>query len=70
MITEEYIENGILIKKMTTEASDKRTDEEKNIILDICNKCQFKNNSICDKCGCLIESRIQYKTTNCPINKW
>jgi len=36
--------------------------------LDACASCPFliKSNMRCGKCGCLIEHKAKWKTTNCP----
>ena len=70
MIIEESIVNGILVKNYIYEETDIRTTEEKVALLSICNSCEFKQGDICGNCGCLLASRMYYKDTNCPINKW
>ena len=70
MKIEETIEGGILFKRIIYEDSDKRTEEEKNSLLEICNICEFKQNDSCGKCGCLLQTRLQMKEITCPINKW
>lgn len=70
MRIEESIQNGILVRNVIYEESDKRTSDEKLVLLEICNICEFKNGGFCGECGCLLESRMYYKETNCPINKW
>ena len=40
--------------------------------LDICKGCEYlKESSMrCGKCGCLLEHKAKWKTTDCPIHKW
>lgn len=36
----------------------------------ICNNCEFKRNSRCGKCGCILEVKTRCLSCNCPISKW
>ena len=40
--------------------------------LDICKGCEYlKESSMrCGKCGCLLEHKAKWKTTDCPESKW
>lgn len=43
--------------------------------LPICNNCEYKiplssNISMCDQCGCILESKARVKLEKCPLNKW
>lgn len=70
MIIEETIENGILIKNIIYEESDKRSDADKIQLLEICTACEFNQGFICGKCGCVVETKMFYIDSKCPINKW
>lgn len=70
MRIEETIQGGILIKNIIYEDSDIRTQEQKDILFDICDICEFKQGDNCGECGCLLEMRMFYNNINCPINKW
>lgn len=40
--------------------------------LDTCNGCEFlkKSSMRCGKCGCLLEHKAKWETSECPENKW
>lgn len=43
--------------------------------LDICNRCSDKTTikkigSICNHCGCVLNSKTTVKQEKCPIGKW
>ena len=40
--------------------------------LDICNSCEHinKKSMRCMECGCLLEHKAKWRTTECPKNKW
>ena len=72
MITTEEIINGITVRTITYEDSDKATEEQKGAWMLMCNACEFKNNESCDYafCGCLIEKLMIMADSKCPLNKW
>ena len=39
--------------------------------LEVCNTCPhlIKKNQRCGKCGCLLQHKAKWKTTDCPIHK-
>ena len=40
--------------------------------LDTCNSCPhfIKKSMRCGKCGCLLQHKAKWKTSDCPVNKW
>tara|TARA_R100001594_G_C4028169_1_gene260701 strand:- start:864 stop:1160 length:297 start_codon:yes stop_codon:yes gene_type:complete len=40
--------------------------------LDICMSCEYLKKSAmrCGKCGCLLEHKAKWKTSDCPEEKW
>jgi hypothetical protein len=35
-----------------------------------CNTCEYKKDSQCGFCGCIIESLMMLSTGKCPADKW
>lgn len=48
------------------------TDEQQKQRLDICAGCEFivENGSRCGKCGCFLQTKTKWASSNCPIGKW
>ena len=46
------------------------TSQQKDEWLDICNTCEYKNDTRCKYCGCIIDTLMMLKTSKCPIEKW
>ena len=48
------------------------TPEEYEDRLNTCFNCDFylKKLNRCGKCGCLVEHKAKWKTTDCPEGKW
>jgi hypothetical protein len=46
--------------------------EEKQARLDICYGCDrfVKETSRCSACGCYLNTKTEWKTSSCPLNKW
>jgi hypothetical protein len=46
----------------------------KNMIdyrLSFCKKpCEFNKNGICTKCGCVIQAKVRFSSSECPIGLW
>ena len=40
--------------------------------LEVCEGCEhyIQKSARCGKCGCLMEHKAKWKTSDCPINKW
>ena len=40
--------------------------------LDTCNSCDhfIKKSMRCGKCGCLMQHKAKWKTSECPLDKW
>tara|TARA_R110000824_G_scaffold23260_8_gene83776 strand:+ start:1033 stop:1281 length:249 start_codon:yes stop_codon:yes gene_type:complete len=38
--------------------------------LSICNKCEYKKEDECIKCGCILSKKAWWATEDCPENKW
>lgn len=64
-----------------TEISPKSTDilslekidqDISNARLDICRDCPLFVNytSQCSQCGCFMPTRVEFKDSTCPTNKW
>lgn len=70
MNIEEKIENGVLIRTITPDASDFASDELKEKRISICNGCSYLEDQICTSCGCIFQTLMTYTTSKCPQNKW
>lgn len=47
----------------------------KNILIrdkrmEICNKCNNKDEIFCNVCGCLLDAKTRVYKEKCPLNKW
>ena len=60
------------LAKYIKEGGKNVTPEDYAIRLDVCNGCTyFKKESMrCGRCGCLLEHKAKWKTSECPENKW
>lgn len=70
MTIKEFILDNIPVKVISTDEhdlTDKNLKKERN---NICQACEFINNGLCKKCGCIVESKIIYKESRCPLEKW
>jgi hypothetical protein len=47
--------------------TDKETQEKRK---QICSDCEKRKLGICTKCGCIIEMKIRWEISSCPIGKW
>ena len=56
----DYAKSGF--KNVTTEQYKDR--------LNICNKCEFLDDSRCTQCGCFIGVKAWIASEKCPIDKW
>jgi hypothetical protein len=36
----------------------------------LCNSCDFFNDGICQRCGCLTFTKTMVATEKCPVNRW
>lgn len=70
MTVKEFILNNIPVKIISTDEHDLVDESSKKERNDICQKCEFINNNVCKKCGCIVESKIIYKENKCPLEKW
>lgn len=46
------------------------SNEVKNERQELCNTCTHKRMGRCTICGCVIELKIRYAQSECPIKKW
>ena len=60
------------LAKYIKEGGKNVTPSEYAIRLDTCNTCEFlkKSSMRCGSCGCLLEHKAKWKTTDCPEGKW
>jgi hypothetical protein len=70
MKIENTIVNGIPLQTIIYEKRDMATNQQKDEWLDICNTCEYKNDTRCKYCGCIIDTLMMLKTSKCPIEKW
>lgn len=58
--------------KWIKEGSPNVTPEQYAARLDVCNTCDFlkKESMRCGACGCLLEHKAKWSTTDCPKHKW
>lgn len=33
-------------------------------------KCEFQKLGVCTKCGCVVESKVKFAQSECPIGRW
>lgn len=51
--------------------ADKDKRKKRVTICEVCpHKVKCKLGAKCDKCGCLIKTKIVYDRSSCPIQKW
>lgn len=48
----------------------KRSAEEREAILAICQGCEFLKGSRCALCGCWLARKTKMATEHCPMEKW
>lgn len=36
----------------------------------ICNSCEYKTDTMCSKCFCIIAVKVSYTSSACPLEKW
>lgn len=46
------------------------SEEEKQRRLDICNLCDKKKGNRCSECGCLLQIKTSWQSSECPLKKW
>ena len=47
------------------------SDEIAQTRMDICNKCDAKNDlNICTACGCFLPAKTKLANAECPMNLW
>jgi len=58
--------------KWIKEGAPSVTPEQYAARLDVCNTCDFlkKESMRCGACGCLLEHKAKWSTTDCPKHKW
>ena len=51
---------------------NKITKEQKDERRAICDACpnKIKSLGVCKKCGCVIEAKISFSRSSCPIDSW
>lgn len=37
--------------------------------MEICTICEFNNNGVCKKCGCILKAKTK-SNSKCPLEKW
>ena len=71
MKTETYIENGIIINKVTPSEEDLASENLKKERRDVCSKCEYyQKDNTCSFCGCITDSLMTYVYSKCPTLKW
>jgi len=48
----------------------KATSDEFSKRIDLCLRCPFRSNEKCTKCGCFIQTKAAWKTSECPDGRW
>lgn len=56
----EYVKSGM----------ENLNKEDYQVRLKICQDCPFRKDSTCTKCGCFINVKAQWKSADCPDNRW
>jgi len=58
--------------KYVKEGSPNVTVEDYAIRLDVCRKCPsyIESSARCGECGCLLEHKAKWQTSDCPLKKW
>jgi len=60
------IMKGVLFEGKPVFAKQQEQDKRTQL----CNDCEYKDNGICTKCNCILEYKIPFALSNCPIDKW
>lgn len=58
------------VTKYVASGAENVTTEQLEARLDVCNMCEFRNDSQCSICGCFIEKKAAMKTEDCPMAFW
>ena len=58
--TADYIKDGFI---KATEAEQKRR-------MEICKACEMYEQGRCKSCGCFLETKVRWRISSCPIEKW
>lgn len=59
-----------VIKDKVTGNLEYASDETQQVRLEHCNNCSHKVAGICSQCGCVVQMKVRYANSSCPINKW
>lgn len=70
MTIKEFILDSIPVKIISTDEHDLVNDDLKQERNNTCQKCEFISNGLCEKCGCIVNSKIIYEESRCPLEKW
>lgn len=46
------------------------TAEKAAARMDICKACQFFREPRCTRCGCFMDKKVHFESSQCPVNKW
>lgn len=61
------------LSQVSTETSYEKINEVESLArLSICRDCPalVKFTSQCTHCGCFMPSKVEFKTSTCPLGKW
>lgn len=45
-------------------------DDTQRLRNEQCNNCSHKVAGVCTQCGCVIQMKVRYANSSCPLNKW
>ena len=65
--------NADELTKVVDNLSLEKIDQDiSNARLDICRECPLfvSYTSQCSQCGCFMPTRVEFKDSTCPVNKW
>ena len=66
-----YDKDGVKLVETIYEGEEQvASDETKATRLNVCSSCPFKNDDICNSCGCLLVVITSLTDSVCPEGKW
>tara|TARA_B100001094_G_C18196390_1_gene811671 strand:+ start:13047 stop:13466 length:420 start_codon:yes stop_codon:yes gene_type:complete len=61
---------GEALANHVADGMSKVTKDQMAARLGICERCPFRSEGTCTKCGCVLSVKAGWKTSDCPDNRW
>tara|TARA_R110002167_G_scaffold285581_2_gene490640 strand:- start:451 stop:858 length:408 start_codon:yes stop_codon:yes gene_type:complete len=61
---------GEAVANHVADGMSKVSKEDIGKRLGVCQRCPFRSNGECTKCGCVLSVKAAWKTSECPDNRW